>query len=161
MTEQQKELTLDEALQQLAEAQRQAAENYDKYLRLAAEADNTRKRIERDTAARALREKRAFLTRWLDIVDDLERALSYAGAGQGLREGVALAVQNMRRALELEGVTPVTTEVGQPFDPYLHEAVAVQPGDEPQPVIVEVTRTGYRHKDDLLRPAQVVVRQAT
>ena len=59
---------------QLAEAQRQAEESHDKYLRLAAEMENTRKRIERNVEARALREKRDLLARLLEITDDLERA---------------------------------------------------------------------------------------
>lgn len=156
----QKGLALEEVHEQLAEAQCQAEESHDKYLRLAAEMENTRKRIERNAKAGALREKRGFLAHLLDITDDLERALAYAdGSGQGLREGVELTMQNMLRLLASDGVEPLPVEPGQPFDPHEHEAVEMRTGGgEGEPVILEVVRTGYRHGDDLLRPAQVIVR---
>ena len=162
MSEQeQKELMLEEVQGQLTEVQRQAEESHDKYLRLAAEMDNTRKRIERNAKARAMREKRDFLTRLLDITDDLERTLAYTdGAGQGLREGLELTMQNLLRLLASDGVEPLLVQPGQPFNPHHHDAVEMRAGGGGgEPVIVEVVRTGYRHGDNLLRPTQVIVRQ--
>ena len=69
-----------------------------------------------------------------------------------------LVHQKLRKLLEREGVEEMPSAVGQPFDPYYHEAVAAVPGDDPDIVVKEVQK-GYLYRGQLLRPAKVEVTQ--
>jgi len=92
------------------------------------------------------------------IADDLQRALAAVpseDAGAPWLQGVALIERNLTSLLEREGVTPVEAH-GQPFDPSMHEAVAVDPGSSGS-TVTEVFQAGYWHGDQLLRPAMVKV----
>ncbi len=140
-----------EAADELEAARQEAAEYKDKYLRAVAEMENLRKRLERHVEERIEDEKRRLLSDLLTVVDDLEQALAH-GAG----EGVELVYQKLRRLLEKEGVEEMPLAVGQPFDPYYHEAVAAVPGDDPD-VVVKVVQKGYLYRGQLLRPAKVEV----
>jgi molecular chaperone GrpE len=131
----------------------------DRALRLQAEMENFRKRQQRMAELRILEERERLLRAFLDVVDNLERAL---GTGEvsvdGLKQGVSVTYQAAMRLLDQEGIEPIVAE-GQPFDPVWHEAMGSLPsGGEVEPgTVVEVVRRGYRLGERLLRPARVIV----
>jgi molecular chaperone GrpE len=134
-------------------------------LRLQAEMENYRKRQQRIAQDQIVAERSRLLNQFLDVVDDLERALA-APAGSvgarndhGLRRGVELTHRAAMQLLEKEGATAIEAE-GHPFDPKWHEAVATVPrngGEVAAGTVVQVIEPGYRIADRLLRPAKVVV----
>jgi molecular chaperone GrpE len=155
-------LSLEDELEAIRQ---EAAEYKDKYLRAAAELENTRKRLERRYADQAEEEKKRLLRAFLAVADDLERALAHSGnppsiltasQGGGLRDGVKLTYQELQRLLNQEGVEPLDA-LGQPFDPYYHEAVDTVPGDHDQETVVGERQKGYLYRGELLRPAKVEV----
>jgi molecular chaperone GrpE len=132
----------------------------DRALRLQAEIENFRKRQQRLAEERILADRERLLRAFLDVADNLERALDADTASVGsLRQGVDLTHQALTRILSQEGVEPIQS-VGQPFDPAWYEAVDTVPhqqaGVEPG-TIVQVEQEGYRLGDRLLRPARVIV----
>jgi molecular chaperone GrpE len=132
----------------------------DRALRLQAEMDNFRKRQRRLADERVASDRERLLRRFLDVADDLERALSAEEASlESLKQGLDLTYQTMKRVIQREDVKALDP-VGDAFDPLWHEAVATVPheqaGADPDTVI-EVVRAGYRIGDRLLRPARVVV----
>jgi len=147
---------------ELAEAHRQADENWDRYLRAEAELDNVRKRAERRQRAAVAERRRELLSFILDVVDNLERALTFGESDpQALLEGVETTYRELSRGLAREGVE-VVRSMDEPFDPAVHEAVAVVPlpaAEEER--VVAVDRPGYTLNGELLRPARVVVGKPT
>lgn len=129
-------------------------------LRLMAEMDNYRKRQQRLAQDQIEQERQALLSTFLQIVDDLERALMVpAGNNVALRQGIRLTHQSALQLLHKEGVEPIEAQ-NQPFDPNWHQAVATtgSSGTGVLPdTVVEVVETGYRSGDRLLRPAKVIV----
>lgn len=149
----------------LAEAQREKAELQDKYLRLAADLENSRRRGIKDREEAALYGHQNLVKDLLPSVDNLERAIDHArqggeGSQEGLFEGVDLVLRELRAVLERFGVATFDAE-GQPFDPALHEAMAqVEDGSVPPNTVVQVFQRGYQLRGRLLRPARVVVSKA-
>lgn len=146
---------------ELETVQRQADENYDKYLRARADMENFRKRMERTANDREKRAKKDLLAKMLQVKDNLERALSYgegnSGQTEGIMQGVRLTEYQLNQLLEQEGVTRIEAD-GQPFDPADEEAVqTVHQPSLPDHAVVQVVRQGYRYGDEVLRPAQVIV----
>ncbi len=140
--------------EELEAIRQEAAEYKDKYLRAAAEVENTRKRLERRYADQAEEEKKRLLRSFLAVADNLERALAHSG--DGLRDGVQLTYQELQRLLSLEGVQPLEA-IGQSFDPYYHEAVDTVVGNDDQETVVEERQKGYLYHGELLRPSRVQV----
>ena len=148
------------------EAIRQEAADYkDKYLRAAAEVENTRKRLERRYADQAEEEKKRLLRAFLAVADNLERALAHSerppsippdSQGGSLRAGVKLTYQELQRLLIQEGVEPLEI-IGKTFDPYYHEAVLTVACDDEVDTVVEERQKGYLYRGQLLRPAKVDV----
>ncbi len=151
------ESVVEEFERELAEARRQADEHYDKYLRAVAELENVRKRLEKTYQGRVTQARRDLLRRFLEITDNLERALEAAEEGDDIVSGVELTYRQMQRLLSEQGVEPIDA-VGEPFDPMKHEAVSVVPaeGVEDETVVAEELR-GYTHNGELLRPSRVYV----
>jgi molecular chaperone GrpE len=131
----------------------------DRFLRLAADFDNFRKRVAQESERRAEVQKKAFILELLPIIDNLERAL---GSGQSasreqLLQGVEMTLQQLYRLLRAHGVEPGES-VGQSFDPRYHEAVAARyDPTKPDHVILETFQRGYRYRGESFRPAKVVV----
>jgi molecular chaperone GrpE len=131
----------------------------DAALRLKAEMENYRKRQKRWAEDEILREKADLLFKFLEVVDNLEIALEHIDPQDPTHQGVRLAYDALLNMLLREGVERIFAK-NQVFDPNYHEAVAVVPaprgrGDELR--IVEVTSSGYRYNDRVLRPAKVIV----
>jgi molecular chaperone GrpE len=149
-------MTPDEYQTVLAEARSEADELRDKYLRAVAEAENARKWAERDAQVRATESQRRLLRQLLEVVDNLERALTTPADASGLRQGVDITLRQLLRVMAQAGVERMAVESGQAFDPSYHEAVAVHTGDVPQDTVVNVEQPGYVHDGVVLRPARVV-----
>jgi molecular chaperone GrpE len=134
----------------------------DKWLRAVAELDNVRKRARRDVAAADSRGVAKLARELLPALDNFDRALAAAEAqpenrDHHLTDGIRLVQAELLGALARVGIEPDSPK-GERFDPHRHEAVAQQPVDGAEPgTIVEVYSAGYRHGDDVLRPAKVVV----
>lgn len=149
--------TVEDALRrELAQARQEAAQNRDQYLRVLAERENTRKRLERLYEDRLAESKRNLLRKVIAIADNLERALAHQEAREGLIEGIRLTYRQVQDLLRSEGVEPIQA-LGQPFNPAEHEAVAMVEGPEPPGTIVGEELRGYRQGEHLLRPAHVRV----
>ena len=149
--------TVEEALRrELEQAQREAAENRDLYLRALADKENARKRLERLYEERLAEAKRNLLRRIIPVADNLERALAHQEAREGLVEGIRLTYRQLQDLLRSEGVEPIQA-LGQPFNPAEHEAVALVEGPEPPGTVVGEELRGYRQGEYLLRPAHVRV----
>lgn len=153
---------IDALQRQLAEARQEAASHQEKFLRVRADMENYKKRIERTYADLSRSSKKDLLSRLLGIKDNLERALQYGNgaattSGEGVLEGVRLTQYQLDQLLEREGVKTIEAQ-GQLFDPHLAEAIqSVRNPDVPDHTIVQVARTGYTLGDEVLRPAQVIV----
>jgi molecular chaperone GrpE len=146
----------------LAAAEKEKKENWDRYLRAAADLENTRKRQKRELDDARFETKQKVLKEMLPVVDNLERAIEHAGTdavAQALVEGVQLVLRQFMTAFERLDVTPIDA-ANQPFDPNLHEAISQQESDAPPGSVVQVLQRGYRSGDRLLRPALVVVAKA-
>jgi len=147
---------------ELEQARREASENYDRYLRVHAEMDNYKKRIERTYADLARNSKKDLLLKLLGVKDNLERALAYGNSAQpaqdeSIIQGVRLTEYQLDQLLRAEGVSPMDLR-GRPFDPQQAEAVSTVINPRvPDHTVAEVVQQGYVYLDQVLRPAKVVV----
>ncbi|MFS8638556.1 MAG: nucleotide exchange factor GrpE [Gemmatimonadota bacterium] len=136
----------------------------DRYLRLAAEFDNYRKRIERERGEAWTRAQAELAARLLESLDDLQRVAAYEADGASIDsvlEGIRLVEKKLRGALEASGLIAIDVAEGQPFDPATMEALMTVPAEtsDEDDVIADVFQKGYRFKEILLRPARVRVRK--
>ena len=142
------------------------AELKDRVLRLAAEMDNLRKRMERELADTRAYAITKFARDMLTATDSLSRALlvlpaeardTADGAMKSLIEGIELTEREMQRLLAVHGVKPIEAE-GQKFDPHKHQAMFEVPDPtRPEGTVVQVVQAGYAIGDRVLRPAMVGV----
>ncbi len=154
--------TLETLETKIASLEKDKKENWDRYLRAAADLENLRKRQKREIDEAKLESKGRVLKEMLPVVDNLERAIEHATAQAGTNpivEGVQLVLRQFLTAFERLDVTPIEAG-GQPFDPNLHEAISQQESDAPPGTVVQVLQRGYKSADRLLRPALVVVAKA-
>lgn len=147
---------------ELAEARRTADENHDLYVRAVAEMHNVKRRSDERLQTMVEQQRRELLLRFLDVADNLERALANASVDAGndaLVAGVDVTYRELERLLAREGVERIAAE-DAPFDPRLHEATGIVPvpGLTAEQVVA-VERAGYTVRGELLRPARVVVGQ--
>jgi molecular chaperone GrpE len=146
--------------EELARAQAERSEYLDGWQRERAEFLNYKKRVERDLESAHAVAAASILTRYLAVLDDLERALKDPPAAPEFAawvDGIQLIQRKLQAILDAEGVETIQAE-GMLFDPTVHEAVTFEPSDgfhEGQ--IIEVVRKGYRLGERILRPAMVRV----
>lgn len=144
---------------QLAQARKEANDNWNKYLRQQAEWDNFRKRQDRVVTDRIQQQKKTLFKQVLEVMDNVERALAYQDTmdkGQ-LQQTLRMLMWQMNEVLRAEGLNPIPT-LGETFNPYVHEAVeAVESSEHPENVILEELRKGYTLGEETLRPARVKV----
>jgi molecular chaperone GrpE len=138
-------------------------EQRDKYLRLAAEYDNYRKRTMRERQEAAARGQAEMVKHLIDPLDDLSRFAHLDAAtvdAATVVHGAELVERKLRKALDAAGLE-VIDPVDQAFDPALHEAIATEPALSPEDdhVVARVYQPGYVFAGQLLRPARVVVKQ--
>ena len=148
----------------LAEKTKEAQENYDRFLRLAAELDNIKKRQEREVSELRLFANENLLKELLPVLDNLERALEHgrtSEAPEPLMEGLDLVSQDFLKVLGRFGVTPINC-VGERFDPAYHHAVMEEDAPEVEDqIVLKELQKGYLFQNRLLRPAMVVVSRNT
>jgi molecular chaperone GrpE len=142
---------------------RELAEKNDRLLRALAEADNIRRRAQRDREESVRYAAEALARDLVPVLDNLDRALDAAraaGEATGVVDGVELIRREFLKALERHGVVRYSA-LGQRFDPNQHEAVArvVSVDNEPDTVVSEIA-PGYSLRGRVLRPSQVAVAAA-
>jgi molecular chaperone GrpE len=141
-----------------AELEAEVARLDDRFKRARADLDNYRKRTAKDVERRIAEGTDALLADWLDVADSVQRALTM-DAGGAMTDGLRAVGEQIEATLARRQVARLG-EVGEPFDPELHEAVAVAPStDRPDGTVVEVIRSGYARDGRVLRPAMVAVAQ--
>jgi len=129
----------------------------DKYLRLAAEYDNYRKRSVRERELIYGDARADALTRLLPVYDNLERALKVECADEAFYRGVGMTMTQLTEILENMGVKPIPS-VGEQFDPNLHNAVTTIENPElGKMVVAEEYQKGFMLGDRVLRHSTVVV----
>lgn len=142
----------------VVELRAKADENWDKYVRAAAELENVRKRAARDVENAHKFALERFAADLLTVCDSLEMALAAEEASvDSLKAGSEATMKQLTSVLQRFGVEELNPE-GEPFDPALHEAMTMQPSDEQEPgSVLTVFQKGYALNGRLLRPARVVV----
>jgi molecular chaperone GrpE len=163
-------ITLNEAdFQKLQQEADKAKELWDKYVRLQAEFENTRKRMEKDKQEFTRYATEEIIVELLNILDDLERSVGVAGERDGVSEskeahslkvflkGVEMILAHLYDLLKKHGVRPIEAE-GKIFDPHFHEALmqVVDP-DVPEHTVVEELQKGYMLHDRVIRTSKVKV----
>jgi molecular chaperone GrpE len=146
-----------------ADVQRQFDEQRDKYLRLAAEYDNFRKRTARERTESATQGQAELIRHIIDALDDLSRFAHVdpdTAEARTVVQGVEMVERKLLKALTTLGLAIVNPE-NSSFDPELHEAVGTEPAasQEDDHVVSRVYQPGYVFNGKLLRPARVVVKQ--
>ena len=157
-----------EAVDELAEAQAKADENWDLYLRAQADMDNQRRRHQQDLSKARKFSVEKLAQELLPVKDSLESALAISteheqfkdGPGRQVVEGVELTVNLLVEALGVGGITQVEA-LGEVFDPEVHQAMTMQVDDKAVPnTVLHVVQEGYLLNERLLRPAMVIVAKA-
>ncbi|EOD7824237.1 nucleotide exchange factor GrpE [Staphylococcus aureus] len=153
---------IDPKDQKINELQQLADENEEKYLRLYAEFENYKRRIQKENEINKTYQAQRVLTDILPAIDNIERALQIEGDDEtfkSLQKGVQMVHESLINALKDNGLEVIKTE-GEAFDPNIHQAVVQD--DNPYFKSGEITQElqkGYKLKDRVLRPSMVKVNQ--
>lgn len=154
-TEAIEEIPVDEKERLTAELQ----EMNDKYLRLYAEFENYKKRVNKDKEELVKYGNEKLIYELLPVIDYLEMALKHSKneASEGIVQGVEVTLKELMRTLEKFGLTSIET-IGKPFDPTVHHAMSiVEREDVEENMVVEEFRKGYMVKDKVIRAPLVGV----
>jgi molecular chaperone GrpE len=147
------------------EEEREADDLQQKYIRLAADFENYKKRLVKEKADVVAYGNEELIKALLNVLDNLERALEHTESGDdspALLEGVKLVHKQFVSCLEKFGVTSVNASTGTEFDPRIHQAIErVESSELSSDLILSQMLPGYMLKDRLLRPALVVVSKGT
>ena len=148
---------------EIAELQSQLEHASERHLRLAADFDNYRRRVERERTEHLARAQSALLRRLLEVLDDLERVTEQAAdtdVSRAFLEGVELIERKFKQVLEGAGVETIDAGDGR-FNPETMEAMLRIPTDDPaqDDTVHDVFQKGYRYNGVLIRPARVTVRK--
>lgn len=146
---------------ELATAKKEAAENYNRYLRAVADLENFRRRTVREKDELRQFAASGVLEELLPVVDNLTLALNAAKLPSAdikmLTGGVEMVLNQLKSSLAKNGLKEINP-VAQPFDANLHESLSAQPHAEvPEGNVTQVVRTGFSLNGRLLRPASVVL----
>jgi len=141
---------------ELGETKAKYEEVNDKYLRMAAEYDNYRKRTQKELEDRYTDAYADALAEFLPMADNLERAMTYKDSDK-FAEGIKIILNQFNQTLEKLSIVPFG-EVGETFDPNIHNAIAkVEDESLGENVIAEVYLKGYKRGDKIIRCAMVKV----
>jgi molecular chaperone GrpE len=158
------EVAPPDLLDQLAEAEAQAAEYLDGWQRARAELANYKRRVENQRSEMILSANAELLLKLLPILDDLELAVANSPNGdveawKEWRDGITLILNKFHTVLASVGVSPIPAE-GESFDPNMHEAISHEPSpDHESGEIIAQVRQGYKLGDRVLRASLVRVAQ--
>ncbi|MFU0768113.1 nucleotide exchange factor GrpE [Staphylococcus pasteuri] len=154
--------SIDPKDQEINDLQKLANDNEEKYLRLYAEFENYKRRIQNENKINKMYQSQGVLTDILPTIDNIERALQIEGEDESfksLQKGVQMVHESLLRALKDNGLEEIESE-GQEFDPNVHQAVVQD--DNPEygsGIITQELQKGYKLKDRVLRPSMVKVNQ--
>ena len=141
----------------IEKAQEELAAERDKYLRLAAEYDNYRKRSVKEREMIYSNARAEAITRMLPVYDNLERALKMECADEAFYKGVEMTMTQLTEILENLGLTAIPA-VGEPFDPNRHSAVAnIEDPKFGEKIVAEECQRGFMLGDRVIRFSSVVV----
>ncbi len=143
-------------LDEVAALRSAQAELNERFLRLAADFDNYKKRAAKDQAARVEAAVEQVLCEMLEVYDNLERAEE--ADDEALRTGLAQIRKLFGAVLERRGVTPIAC-LNEQFDPNLHEAIAAVPSDAAEGTVIDEVARGYCMNGRVIRYAKVAVSQ--
>lgn len=133
-------------------------EKNEEILRRAADLDNYRKRLTKETEDKVRFANQAVVKDFLPVMDNIEMALQHAEEGTPLREGIELTIKSFKDALSKHGVTEINSEIGTIFDPAVHEAIMMDSTAEYENnAITLCVQKGYILNDRVIRPAKVKV----
>ncbi len=158
------EVSLDSLQKQLAQAEKKAAENWDKVLRVQAEMENLKRRTQKDLDSAHKYGLEKFAKELLSVMDSLEMGIQAASSDVPevvkLKEGGELTIKQFEAVFakfNIEAIDPI----GQPFNPEFHQAMTTVPSADVEPnTVINVFQKGYILNGRLIRPAMVVVSQA-
>jgi|TARA_B110001452_G_scaffold66140_1_gene53010 molecular chaperone GrpE len=158
------ELLAEDQLSETEELQEQVSKANDQVLRVQAEMQNVRRRVERDVENAHKYALDKFTAELLPVVDNLERALSTIDAADDAQKAVATGLElTLKSFFDVLGrfKVDVVDPAGQPFDADLHQAVSMVPNPDLEPnTVMDVFQKGYTLNGRLVRPAMVVVSKA-
>lgn len=135
------------------------AEIKDRHLRLYAEFENYKKRVNKEREELLKYGNEFLLYELLSVIDNLEMALKHSAdkTSEGLVKGVEITLREFQRTIEKFGLTLIPA-TGRPFDPSVHHAMSsVERPDAEEEVVVDELRKGYLYKERVLRPSLVTV----
>lgn len=133
-------------------------EKNEEILRRAADLDNYRKRLTKETEDKVRFANQAVVKDFLPVMDNIEMALQHTEEGTPLREGIELTIKSFKDALSKHGVKEVDAEIGTIFDPAVHEAIMMDSTAEYENNAVTLcVQKGYLLNDRVIRPAKVKV----
>ncbi|MBS4168203.1 nucleotide exchange factor GrpE [Parachlamydia sp. AcF125] len=143
---------------------RDAADNKDKYLRVLAEAENQRKRLQKERQELIQYALQNVIADFLNPIDQMENALKFkdqmSAEVKGWALGFEMILNQFKDVLATNGVAPMVS-VGTSFDPHLHEAIEmVETGEFAPGTVVEESLKGYKMGERVIRPARVKVAKA-
>lgn len=135
------------------------AEARQKYLRLAADFENFKKRTRQDQLETIQHASSDLIARLLPVLDDLRSALDHkpTNVDEAWSKGIELGVRKLEEVMATHGLEPIAS-VGSAFDPRYHEAIGhVESDEHPEDTVVTELRRGYRIRDRVVRPSLVKV----
>jgi len=157
--EKKEEFSPEKLQAQLEEKTREASEYFDKWLRLRAEFENFKKRMQKEKDDLVKFGNENLLKALLPVLDNLTRAIDHGRNAQDkspLLEGVEMICKEFLNILDRFGVKTVPA-VGEAFDPEKHEALSQEESDQEPNQVIAAVQNGYFYHDRLLRPARVIV----
>jgi molecular chaperone GrpE len=156
------EMTKQELLERVKDAEQKSQENYDHYMRAYAEIDNVKKRGTKEREELAKFSNESLMKELLPVVDSLDKALDHGKEGANITEiikGIEMTRKALMDTLKKAGLAEVEA-VGKPFDPHYHEAISKQPDDTlPSNHVITEMQKGYLLNGRLIRPSVVVISQ--
>lgn len=150
-------LQLAEAEERAKKAEAELAAQTDKYLRVAAEYDNYRKRSQKEREALYTEAFADAITAFLPVIDNVERAVEYATDESELASGVLMVAKQLKNTLEKMKIEEIAS-TGEQFDPNLHNAIFHEEDEQqPENTVTETLQKGYRLGEKVIRHALVKV----
>ena len=144
-------------LEELEALKKEQADQEDRFLRLAAEYDNYRRRSQKEKESAWADSKAETAAAFLPVYDNLERALKQDTADEADKKGVEMTMAQLKEVLSKLGIEEIPA-LGEPFDPNLHNAVMhVEDEDAGENTIVEVFQAGFRNGEKVIRFSMVKV----
>jgi len=136
----------------------QEEEYKDKFMRVLADFENYKKRMEREKEELSFYLKGEILKSFFPVLDDLEQCMMHKDNQQSMNEGIELIRKKLETAFEQNGLRKIPS-VGEKFDHNVHEAVMTRDVESPDldDKVIEEIQSGYTLNDKLLRPAKVIV----